>query len=150
MKTIPGLPKTLTRVWLNRVGACENQKDLFSRTFGPRGMRVTRNNLLSAARAGLQIDWLLDEPSRRIKASARRRIVILYGRKVRPEIGRLVEHCSNVRDAAVLQINGLSGCNHRVESKNHLDRLYREIREQAWRTFQLLIAHKIADTYGLK
>ena len=51
------IPARITATWLKEQNACEDQVALFAKTF-PRGGKPTKANLLKAARAGLDLDWL--------------------------------------------------------------------------------------------
>ena len=51
------IPARITATWLKEQNACADQVALFAKTF-PRGGKPTKANLLKAARAGLDLDWL--------------------------------------------------------------------------------------------
>ena len=50
------IPNPLTVEYLKAKDACADQVDLFAATF-PAGMLLTEENLLTAARAGLNLHW---------------------------------------------------------------------------------------------
>ena len=59
MKAKKMKPFTVTLVWLTAMGACPDQRRLFSKTFGPR-VRVTEELILKHGQK-FQMDWLINK-----------------------------------------------------------------------------------------
>ena len=55
------IPAKITIRWLEDHGACSDQVALFGRIFGADGGELTPENIVAAARAGLDLDWFAKE-----------------------------------------------------------------------------------------